>query len=280
MGRKPTFGQYVVQNVFKHVLRRGYTQYEYEAHYTRIDGGEISPVGFFKEILDCEEFSNLGIDVDNENFVRLVCRVFLGRPADIRDDCEPDTVCHGGRLDRGEIGRPELAQEFATCPEAHEMYKQRRHSGQAGKFMNFEGNANAYFLQNIFHGVLARGPCEYEFGEHLGRLDSGEISMGDLLYEFFTCQEVTEAGLGNGEEVPPRWIVRGIFIATLGHQPDGYWDQHASELEEIGVAAKCNEFCGCEEFNNVMGAVEWDCYDGGYGGSSDSDDGWDAQISW
>merc|ERR1712216_250318 len=278
---RPTWGQYIVQNVFKHVLRRGYTQYEYQEHYSRIDNGELSAVGFFKEILECEEFQNLEIEVDNVNFVRLLCRIFLARAADDGPCEEPDTQCHGGRLDGEEISRYMLAQEFAGCEEAHNKYRERRYSGEAGSFMNFEGNVNAYFLQNLFHGVLARGPREGEFNEHLGRLDNGDISKGGLLYEFFTCPEVTEVGLGNGEEVPSRWIIRGIFIASLGHQPDENWDQHTAECDERGVEAKCNEFCECEEFNNVMAGVNWGAYTGGYGCGEDGDnDGWSVKIDY
>merc|ERR1711939_72632 len=278
MGKKGTYGQFVVQNVFRNVLRRGYTQYEYQIHYSRIDNGEISAVGFFKEILECDEFQNLGIEVNNENFVRLLMRTFVARPCN-----DFDLETHPARLDNEEISRYMLAQEFAACEEAHERYRERRYSGEAGAFMNFEGNVNAYFLQNLFHGVLARGPKEGEFNTHLGRLDSGEITKGALLYEFFTCPEVTEVGLGNGEEVPPRWIIRGIFVATLGRIPrdDDEWTTHETECEANGVESKCNEFCECEEFNDVMGKVDWGLYTGGYGCDEDGDDdGWSVTVAY
>jgi len=277
-----TFGQYVAQNVFSNVLRRGYTKAEYEYHAGRIDNHEISPVGFFWEILNCDEFNNLGIDGQcPRNFVRILMRIFINRGC---NDEELDF--HSGRLERGEIGHCALAQEFAMCPEAKERYGDKRGSGQAGGYMAFPGDENAYYLQQLFHGVLARGPNAEEFNYHLERLNCGDVSKGGLLYEFFTCPEVCERGLGNGEEVPHRWIIRGIFIACLNRQPDstgnaGEWDYHAECLcGGQSVEDKCNEFATCPEFSDIMNAVCWDDYCAGYDDCCDDDDGFDAQMVW
>jgi len=273
-----TFGRYVVQNVFSNVLRRGYTKAEYEFHANRIDSHEISPVGFFWEILQCDEFNNLGIDgMDPRNFVRILMRIFINRGC---NDEELDF--HSNRLANEEICHQGLAQEFAMCEEAKARYMDKRGSGQAGYYMAFGGNENAYYLQQLFHGVLARGPNEKEFKHHLGRLDSGE-SRGCLMHEFFTCDEVKQRGLGDAEEVPPRWIIRGIFIACLNRQPGANgnaeeWDFHANCLSEgMSVEDKCNEFATCDEFKDVMNAVCWDDY--GFGECCD-DDGFDSQAKW
>merc|ERR1711865_1009034 len=159
-----SIGEYIVGNVFSNVLRRGYLKDEYEFHSNRIDSGEISPVQFFYELVECPEFVALGVENNSENWVRLMCRIFLNRPAG-----DPDVEHHAPRIDGG-MDRRELAQEFSTCEEAHTAFNAKRESGQLGDYMKWEGNNNGYFLQNLFHGVLARGPGEDEFNHHLGRL--------------------------------------------------------------------------------------------------------------
>merc|ERR1712166_418243 len=99
-------GRYLVQNVFRNVLRRGYTKAEYEFHAGRIDEEEITPVQFCKEIIDCPEFESLGVDKSPENLVRLFCRVFLGRLAN-----DGDVEYHAPRIADG-MEPEDLATEF------------------------------------------------------------------------------------------------------------------------------------------------------------------------
>lgn len=109
--------------------------------------------------------------------------------------------------------------------------------------------------------------------------------MGGILYEFFTCPEVTEKGLGNGEEVPPRFFVRGIFISCLTRLPDdGGWDFHAGAIEsgESTVADKCDEFATCEEFGSILGGIDWSTYpvENGDWGFDKHGDNWDSAKAW
>jgi len=157
-------GRYLVQNVFRNVLRRGYTKAEYEFHAGRIDEEEITPVQFCKEIIDCPEFESLGVDKSPENLVRLFCRVFLGRLAN-----DGDVEYHAPRIADG-MEPEDLATEFVECDEAKANYETFEERKTYPGFVRLE-HKNEFFLQNIFHGILARGPNKEEFFFHLERLN-------------------------------------------------------------------------------------------------------------
>jgi len=158
-------GRYIVQNVFRNVLRRGYTQSEYEYHTNRVDEEEITPQQFCQEIIDCPEFESLGIGKSAENLVRLYCRVFLGRAA-----YDSDVENHAPRIMNGDISPEDLATEFVECEEAIANYEEFEGRKTFPGFVRLE-HKNEYFLQNLFHGILARGPAKEEFYNHLERLN-------------------------------------------------------------------------------------------------------------
>jgi hypothetical protein len=64
------------------------------------------------EIYNCEEFVNMcneyDIDDTPNNFVRLLMNIFIDR-----EPTDGDYDFHGGRLERDEISREDLAAEFA-----------------------------------------------------------------------------------------------------------------------------------------------------------------------
>merc|ERR1711934_412063 len=74
-----SMGQYVVANVFQHVLRRRYNADEYEYHTRRLDNREISPEDFLMEIYTCPEYRRLNVPDTERNFVRLLMLIFIDR---------------------------------------------------------------------------------------------------------------------------------------------------------------------------------------------------------
>ena len=137
-----------MQNVYRLLLHRGYTQHEYEQAVRRAK--DVSCAAYFLEFVESsEEFAMSGAPDTPDWFVRFLMLAFIGR--DVRN--REELGHHASSLDA--VSRNALAATFAQCPEAKKVLAEKNKNGQMGAFVQFK-DAESVFVQKLFYKCIAQ----------------------------------------------------------------------------------------------------------------------------